>query len=249
MTSLRIAVLAPVSWRVPPRHYGPWEQFASLLTEGLVARGVDVTLFATADSITSGRLASVVARGYSEDRGGGAQGRRVPPHRARLRARRRVRRDPQQLRLPPVDLQRARRHARPDDDPRVLVGADPAGLPALQRHRLLRRDQRRGPASEPRLPRHDPSRHRYERLLAAPDSRRLPALLREDPSGQGHRGGDRRRRRVGSAARDRGDRSGPDVLRRARRPAARRASGSPSSGRSARASGRRSSAARTRCCT
>ena len=67
MTPLRIAVLAPVSWRVPPRHYGPWEQFASLLTEGLVARGVDVTLFATADSITSGRLASVVARSYSED--------------------------------------------------------------------------------------------------------------------------------------------------------------------------------------
>jgi glycosyltransferase involved in cell wall biosynthesis len=64
---LRVAVLAPVSWRVPPRHYGPWEQFASLLTEGLVARGVDVTLFATADSVTSGRLASVVARGYSED--------------------------------------------------------------------------------------------------------------------------------------------------------------------------------------
>ena len=64
---LRVAVLAPVSWRVPPRHYGPWEQFASLLTEGLVAKGIDVTLFATADSITSGRLASVVARGYSED--------------------------------------------------------------------------------------------------------------------------------------------------------------------------------------
>ena len=69
MIPLRVAVLAPVSWRVPPRHYGPWEQFASLLTEGLVARGVDVTLFATADSVTSGRLASVVARGYSEDPG------------------------------------------------------------------------------------------------------------------------------------------------------------------------------------
>jgi glycosyltransferase involved in cell wall biosynthesis len=69
VTPLRIAVLAPVSWRVPPRHYGPWEQFASLLTEGLVARGVDVTLFATADSITSGRLASVIARSYSEDAG------------------------------------------------------------------------------------------------------------------------------------------------------------------------------------
>ena len=64
---LRVAVLAPISWRVPPRHYGPWEQFASLLTEGLVARGVDVTLFATADSQTAARLASVVARGYSED--------------------------------------------------------------------------------------------------------------------------------------------------------------------------------------
>ena len=67
MTPLRVAVLAPISWRVPPRHYGPWEQFASLLTEGLVARGVEATLFATADSVTSGRLASVVARAYSED--------------------------------------------------------------------------------------------------------------------------------------------------------------------------------------
>jgi glycosyltransferase involved in cell wall biosynthesis len=67
VTPLRVAVLAPVSWRVPPRHYGPWEQFASLLTEGLVDRGVDVTLFATADSVTAARLASVVPRGYSED--------------------------------------------------------------------------------------------------------------------------------------------------------------------------------------
>jgi glycosyltransferase involved in cell wall biosynthesis len=41
---------------VPPRHYGPWEQFVSLLTEGLVDRGVDVTLFATADSETRARL-------------------------------------------------------------------------------------------------------------------------------------------------------------------------------------------------
>ena len=39
VTKLRVAVLAPVSWRVPPRHYGPWEQFASLLTEGLAAKG------------------------------------------------------------------------------------------------------------------------------------------------------------------------------------------------------------------
>ncbi|MCC6858237.1 MAG: glycosyltransferase family 4 protein [Bryobacterales bacterium] len=60
-------MLAPVSWRVPPRHYGPWEQVVSNLTEGLVERGIDVTLFATADSITRGRLAAVCRRPYSED--------------------------------------------------------------------------------------------------------------------------------------------------------------------------------------
>ncbi len=64
---MRIAVLAPISWRVPPRHYGPWELFASLLTEGLVARGHDVTLFASGDSETSARLHSVIPRGWSED--------------------------------------------------------------------------------------------------------------------------------------------------------------------------------------
>ena len=67
MTPLRVAVLAPISWRVPPRHYGPWEQFASLLTEGLAARGVDVTLFATADSRTAARLSATSPRGWSED--------------------------------------------------------------------------------------------------------------------------------------------------------------------------------------
>ena len=64
---LRVAVLAPIAWRVPPRHYGPWEQFASLLTEGLVARGVHVTLFATADSITRAHLFGTAPCGYAED--------------------------------------------------------------------------------------------------------------------------------------------------------------------------------------
>ena len=59
-------MLAPVAWRTPPRHYGPWETIASLLTEGLVARGVDVTLFATLDSITSARLDGVCPTGYAE---------------------------------------------------------------------------------------------------------------------------------------------------------------------------------------
>jgi glycosyltransferase involved in cell wall biosynthesis len=67
--SLRVAVLAPIAWRVPPRRYGPWEQFASLLTEGLVRRGVDVTLFASADSITTARLVGTAPTGYSEDPG------------------------------------------------------------------------------------------------------------------------------------------------------------------------------------
>jgi glycosyltransferase involved in cell wall biosynthesis len=65
--TLRVAILAPISWRVPPRRYGPWEQFASLLTEGLVKRGVDVTLFATADSVTTARLVGTAPTGYSED--------------------------------------------------------------------------------------------------------------------------------------------------------------------------------------
>jgi glycosyltransferase involved in cell wall biosynthesis len=64
---LRIAVLAPIAWRVPPRHYGPWELFASLLTEGLVERGHEVTLFATGDSQTKAKLSSVVAHGWSDD--------------------------------------------------------------------------------------------------------------------------------------------------------------------------------------
>ena len=65
---MHIAMLSPIAWRTPPRHYGPWESVASHLTEGLVARGHDVTLFATADSQTSGRLHAVCPRGYEEDR-------------------------------------------------------------------------------------------------------------------------------------------------------------------------------------
>ena len=61
-------MLAPVAWRVPPRHYGPWELVVSRLTEGLVARDVDVTLFATADSITSARLSATCPAPYEEDR-------------------------------------------------------------------------------------------------------------------------------------------------------------------------------------
>ena len=63
----RIAILSPIAWRTPPRQYGAWETVAGNIAEGLVARGWDVTLFATGDSITRGRLHAVVDRGYEED--------------------------------------------------------------------------------------------------------------------------------------------------------------------------------------
>jgi hypothetical protein len=59
-------MLAPIAWRTPPRHYGPWERVVSLIAEGLVAKGIDVTLFSTADSITRAKLDSVCSAGYEE---------------------------------------------------------------------------------------------------------------------------------------------------------------------------------------
>jgi len=63
-----IAMISPVAWRTPPRAYGAWETVVSNLTEGLVAKGWDVTLFATADSITNAKLSAIVSRGYEEDK-------------------------------------------------------------------------------------------------------------------------------------------------------------------------------------
>jgi len=69
LKSKRIAILAPVAWRTPPRAYGAWETVAGNITEGLVARGwQDVTLFATKESITKAKLVGWVDKGYEEDR-------------------------------------------------------------------------------------------------------------------------------------------------------------------------------------
>lgn len=65
---MKIAMLSPVAWRTPPVKYGPWERVVSLLTEGLAERGIDVTLFATADSVTRARLHAVAPRPYEEDK-------------------------------------------------------------------------------------------------------------------------------------------------------------------------------------
>lgn len=65
---MKVAVLSPIAWRTPPTEYGPWEQVASNLTEGLVDLGLDVTLFATGNSITNAKLQSVTEKGYEEDK-------------------------------------------------------------------------------------------------------------------------------------------------------------------------------------
>jgi glycosyltransferase involved in cell wall biosynthesis len=64
---MKIAMISPIAWRTPPRAYGPWELCTSLLTEALVGLGLDVTLFATQDSITTACLAGPVPAPYEED--------------------------------------------------------------------------------------------------------------------------------------------------------------------------------------
>jgi glycosyltransferase involved in cell wall biosynthesis len=63
----RVALLAPISWPTPPPGYGPWEQVAYNIADGMRRRGLDVTLFATGDSAFDGRVASVVPVGVNED--------------------------------------------------------------------------------------------------------------------------------------------------------------------------------------
>lgn len=64
---MKIAILAPIAWRTPPEKYGPWEQVASNIAEGMVKKGLDVTLFATGNSHTTGKLEYVSKTAYAED--------------------------------------------------------------------------------------------------------------------------------------------------------------------------------------
>jgi len=64
---MRIAHIAPVATTIPPPKSGSVETMTSLLTEGLVARGHDVTLFATGDSRTSAKLSAIYPHGYWHD--------------------------------------------------------------------------------------------------------------------------------------------------------------------------------------
>lgn len=56
MKPMRIAMLAPISWPLPPTGYGPWELVAHNLTEELVKLGHEVTLFAAGGTVTSATL-------------------------------------------------------------------------------------------------------------------------------------------------------------------------------------------------
>ena len=67
MQPLRIGLVGPVATSIPPPGSSSVELFTSLLTEGLVARGHSVTLFATGTSRTSARLHATLAKGYGED--------------------------------------------------------------------------------------------------------------------------------------------------------------------------------------
>jgi glycosyltransferase involved in cell wall biosynthesis len=64
---VRVAVLGPIAWRTPPRHYGPWERIAGLIADGRHERGIDVTLFASLDSLTTAKLDGVCPTGYMDD--------------------------------------------------------------------------------------------------------------------------------------------------------------------------------------
>lgn len=64
---MKIAILAPIAWRSPPEKYGPWEQVTSNIAEGMVKKGLDVTLFATGNSHTAGKLEYVSETAYAED--------------------------------------------------------------------------------------------------------------------------------------------------------------------------------------
>src|SRR3954462_7124039 len=64
---MRIAQVAPLYESVPPKFYGGTERVVSYLTEELVRQGHDVTLFASADSVTSARLVPGCARSLRLD--------------------------------------------------------------------------------------------------------------------------------------------------------------------------------------
>ena len=221
---VRIGVIASIAHRLPPRGYGPWEQIASTLTEGFVARGHDVTLFATADSITSARLHGTARTGYEEDRELDAKVAEalhissaferadefdvlanhfdfLPLSYSRLVS------TPVVTTIHGFSSERIVPVFRAYDDIGHYVAISDA-----DRHPDLTMRRRSITAST-------------WRASPTPPPRRIPAVPREDPSGQGHGPRDRGGPPVRHAARDRRDRPGRGVLPGRDRPSCRRGHG------------------------
>jgi hypothetical protein len=70
---LRVALVSPPWFAVPPIRYGGIELVVALLANGLADRGHDVTLYATGDSRTKARLVAEHERGQSERIGHGSR--------------------------------------------------------------------------------------------------------------------------------------------------------------------------------
>ena len=66
-TPLRIALVGPVAQSIPPQRSGSVETVTAMLADGLVSRGHDVTLFATASSKAAGQLHAIFRDGYHHD--------------------------------------------------------------------------------------------------------------------------------------------------------------------------------------
>jgi glycosyltransferase involved in cell wall biosynthesis len=71
---MRIAQIAPIAERLPPAMYGGIERVIHTLTEGLVRKGHDVTLFATGDSSTSAKLSATCSRSLRTEQAGNIYG-------------------------------------------------------------------------------------------------------------------------------------------------------------------------------
>ena len=193
---LRIAVISPVWFPVPPTGYGGIEWIVWLLADGLVDAGHDVTLFASGDSHTKAKL--VVGLRDRAERADRADAPRAPPLPRLLRARRRVRRHQRPLGAAGGGDRRPDRQAGAAHGPRAArrrgrrdLRADRAGRAGDRVHLDL--DEPAQAEAGPPLGRELPERARLLALPGQAAPRRLPALPRPDEPGQGLPPGDRRR--------------------------------------------------------
>ena len=226
---MRIGLLSPVWFPVPPTGYGGIEWVVALLADGLVDAGHDVTLFASGDSQTKAELVSVFDVAPSErDR---APLPELYHALACYERAERVRRRQRPLGPPGRSARRHGQHARRPHRARAArrrgradLRADRAGLPRRRAHLAVAEP---APA-EARSPvdRELPERARPQRLSRAPASRRLPPVPRAALRGQGRAPRDRGRAGGRAAAQDRRQ----DARADSRRSTSRRTSGRISAG-------------------